>query len=50
MVEYLADMVIGKAQGVFLWAELVVKNLIVGIEEGFTDTELEGCLVRFLLS
>jgi len=44
MVEHLTDAVIAKAQGVFLWVELVVNNLIVGIEEGFTNIELKECL------
>jgi hypothetical protein len=44
IVDYLTDTVINKAQGVFLWVELVVNNLIVGIEEGFSDTELKECL------
>jgi hypothetical protein len=44
IVEYLTDTIIKKAQGVFLWVKLVVDNLIVGIEEGCTDTELKDCL------
>jgi hypothetical protein len=44
IVEYLTDTVIKKAQGVFLWVKLVVHNLIVGIEEGCSDTELKDCL------
>ncbi|KAH6678321.1 hypothetical protein B0J14DRAFT_582438 [Halenospora varia] len=44
IVDYLTDIVIGKAQGVFLWVEIVVNNLIVGLEEGFSDTELKECL------
>jgi NACHT domain len=44
IVDYLTDKVIEKAQGVFLWVELVVNNLIVGLEEGFSDTELKECL------
>jgi hypothetical protein len=44
IVDYLTDKVIDKAQGVFLWVELVVNNLIVGLEEGFSDTELKECL------
>ncbi|KAN0102725.1 hypothetical protein V8E51_011038 [Hyaloscypha variabilis] len=44
IIDYLTNKVISKAQGVFLWVELVVNNLTVGIEEGFTDTELRDCL------
>ena len=44
IVDYLTDTVINKAQGVFLWVELVVNNLIVGIEEGSSDAELKDCL------
>jgi hypothetical protein len=44
IVEYLTDTVIKKAQGVFLWVQLVVNNLILGIEEGCNDTELKDCL------
>lgn len=44
IVDYLKDTVIDKAQGVFLWVELVVNNLIVGLEEGFSDIELRECL------
>ncbi|KAH8659274.1 hypothetical protein BGZ60DRAFT_544318 [Tricladium varicosporioides] len=44
IINYLTKEVIGKAQGVFLWVELVVNNLIVGLEEGFSDTELKDCL------
>jgi hypothetical protein len=32
--------IVGKAGGVFLWVELVVDNLIIGLEEGDTREEL----------
>ncbi|CZR62148.1 uncharacterized protein PAC_12045 [Phialocephala subalpina] len=44
LINYLTNTVIGKAQGIFLWVELVVNNLIVGMEEGSSDIELRECL------
>jgi len=40
----LVEIVVEKARGVFLWVELVVNNLIIGLEEGDTDNELEARL------
>jgi hypothetical protein len=44
IIKSLTDTVIQKSQGVFLWVELVVENLTLGLEEGFSDFELKECL------
>ncbi|CAG8974636.1 hypothetical protein HYALB_00012104 [Hymenoscyphus albidus] len=33
-----------KSSGVFLWVKLVIEEMIIGIEEGFTDQELQDLL------
>lgn len=37
----IVDTLIDKAEGVFLWLQLAIRNLIRGIENGDTDDELE---------
>jgi hypothetical protein len=39
-VKQLADMIVNKAEGVFLWVKLVVKLLIKGLEDGDSLIEL----------
>jgi hypothetical protein len=40
----LVEIVVEKARGVFLWVEIVVNNLIIGLEEGDTNDEIEARL------
>lgn len=42
--KYLTETVVQKAEGVFLWVKLVVKELKAGIEGGDLDEELKLCL------
>jgi hypothetical protein len=37
----LIDNILEKASGVFLWVKLVVEEIIIGLEDGDTDQELQ---------
>ena len=41
---YLVNRIVQKAQGIFLWVEVVVNNLTINVEEGSTDLALQEYL------